>query len=329
MLAEAVRAPGAAVDHQRLADAMVRTVAYADVFGFALTPAEVQRYLIGMAASRAAIATQLAAASADGLASRLSRVDGLITLAGREHLAPRRQDRRSGSAQLWPRAVRYARAVGSLPFVRMVAVSGALAAGNAVPDDDIDLFIVTETGRLWLARAGSIAVVRMARVEGHELCPNYLLAETRLRLDDRDLYAASEIGRMVPVVGRSVYDRMRALNAWTSQLLPNASGPPTEAAQRAAAWRPVASAAERALRTRLGSALESWERGRKVARFRDLAAEAGDDAGAGFSADRCKGHFVSHRRRIRDAYEARCRMYGTEPMWTIPPDLSDRAESGS
>jgi hypothetical protein len=39
---------------------------------------------------------------------------------------------------------------------------------------------------------------------------------------------------------------------------------------------------------------------------------------AAFTADRCKGHFASHRQRIRDAYVTRCRALGVEPLWELP-----------
>ena len=296
-----------------IVESIIRTVAYADVFDFAPDGDELQRYLIGARASRSEVGAGLARARIDG---SLAIRDGHITLPGRSELGAIRQAREPASALLMRRALRFARAVGSLPFVCMVAISGAVAARNAVAGDDIDLFLVTAPERLWLARAGAIAVVRLAGLGGDELCPNYLLSESALGLDERDLYAATELAHLVPVVGRPVYDRLRSANPWTRQLLPNAAGPPTEMDELSPLLPAMREMAESLLATRLGARLEGWEQDRKVARFR-AKAQASDDGwlDSAFAADRCKGHFESHRARIREAYEARSRAAGVEPVW--------------
>jgi len=316
------RVPGSAGPIPRAADptleaAIVRAVAYADIFDFALTPGELMRYLVGSRATTREVETALAASAR--LGGRISSTDGFVMLHGRVELAAMRAGRRAEADRVLPRALRYARAVGSLPFVRMVAISGALAAGNAVPDADIDLFVVTESGRLWLARAASIAVVRFVARAGDELCPNYLLAETALELDERDLYAANELAHLVPVVGRPVYDRLREANPWVRDLLPNADGAPTADPDARRLIPRAVGLAEAGLRTPLGDLAEAWEQRRKVARFRAQASEAGPDGDseAHFAADRCKGHFESHRRRIRAAYEQRVRACGVEPLWEV------------
>lgn len=304
-----------------LAAAIIRTVAYADVFDFAPTIDEVHRYLIG--ASGTPTAVRMALSGTHPVSGSVAVRSGHVTLPGRRDLVAVRLQRSAETARLLRRAVRYARAVGSLPFVRMVAISGALAAGNAVSGDDIDLFVVTSADRLWLARAGSIAVVRFVALRGDELCPNYLLAETALAMDERDLYAATELAHLVPVVGWPVYQRLRQANRWAADHLPEADGAPelTAGVRLVTAGEPsllpvLRSAAEALLRTPLGSTLEAWERGRKVARFRSRAAGS-DEAWAdtAFAVDRCKGHFESHRARIRVAYEQRARSAGVEPLW--------------
>jgi hypothetical protein len=186
----------------------------------------------------------------------------------------------------------------------MVAVTGALAVGNATDDGDIDLMVVTAPDRLWLARAGAIAVVRYAAGRGDELCPNYFLSDHVLEMDTPDLYSAHELAQMVPVTGIEVYRALRAANPWTNALLPNAGGPPFAPPLRRPVMRRLRPLAEQVLRTPVGGGLEAWERSRKVARFRARAVAAGVSE-AGFGPDRCKGHFDGHAARIRDAYEAR------------------------
>jgi hypothetical protein len=73
------------------------------------------------------------------------------------------------------------------------------------------------------------------------------------------------------------------------------------------------------LGTPLGTALEQWERQRKIARFSQQQRGARDngagneEAEAQFSADWCKGHFEGHANRILDAYQERLRALQVEP----------------
>lgn len=295
--------------------AALRAVAYADVFDFAMTIPELHRYLVGEAATSGELTALLAAEPRGPLTGRVSVTNGLATLPGRERLAALRPERRRDSARAWPVARRYARAVASLPFVRMVGITGGLAAGNSVPGADIDLMVVTETDHVWLTRAGTIALVRIAARDGHELCPNYFLAEHALELPDRDLYAAHELAQMVPIAGPVTYARARAANGWVRSYLPNAGGaPPTHGFARPILG-PLRPLAERVLRTPFGRAAERWEQTRKIERFRALARASGSTGEAAFGPDRCKGHFEAHGARIREAYLARVRALGVEPRW--------------
>jgi hypothetical protein len=293
-----------------LGAAVLRTLAYADVFDFALTSAELHRYLVGVRATPHEVALAVADLG-DAVVAR----HGLVALAGRDGLLDLRTVRRHASARMWPAALRYAQAVGSLPFVRMVAVTGALACGNATDDGDIDLMVVTAPDRLWLARAATILVVRHASGRGDELCPNYFVADHLLELDPRDLYGAHELAQMVPVTGLEVYRRLRATNQWSFELLPNAGGPPFRPPSRQEVLRRLRPLAEGPLRTPLGSAVERWERTRKVTRLRSEAIANGG-AEAAFDAHRCKGHLDGHATRIRDEYERRVRSLGLEPSWS-------------
>src|SRR6266699_1902963 len=129
--------------------AVVKSVAYADVFDYPLQAAEIHRYLHGVAGSWDATATALARCCARG---QVSHRDGFYMLAGREGLVNLRRRRAVQAERLWPTAVKYGHVIAGLPFVRMVAVTGSLAWDNVNDAGDIDYLIVTEAGRLWLCR---------------------------------------------------------------------------------------------------------------------------------------------------------------------------------
>jgi hypothetical protein len=290
--------------YSALERAIIQAVVYADIFDSALTPAEIRRYLVDVAASL----EQVEAALGAGLIPEaLSCSQGCIVLPQRESAAELRRQRAQLAERLWPRAIRYGQLIGRLPFVRMVAVTGALAVDNVEPSADIDYMIVTETGRLWVCRALIIAVVRLAAVRGDVICPNYLLAEHALAISERTLYAARELAQMVPVCGHAVYGQLRAANAWADGLLPNAAGAPRDVAEARLGRQWARGLAEWALRGRLGALAERWEMRRKI---RKLSRHAGAGAEAAFCADWCKGHFGGHGQRTLAAYQQRLRAVG-------------------
>ena len=279
--------------------AILQAVAYADVFEYPLTADEIHRYLVGMQANRAAVRSVLATMSG----RLLSRSGRYFTLAGRESAIETRRGRAARAADYWRRAVRYGHAIGNLPFVRMVAVTGALAMDN-MADSDIDYLVVTEPGRLWLCRALVVGVVRAAGFRGTELCPNYFLSERALVLSERNLFTAHEVTQMVPVSGMRTYQQMRELNRWTDAYLPNATGAPRRiAAVEPQRWR-GGRILEHALRSRLATPLERWEMSRKM---RKLGRRGNGHAEAAFGPDWCKGHFGDHGKLTLARYEERLR----------------------
>ena len=289
--------------------AMVETVAYADVFDCALTEPELHRYLVGVGADRAAVRTALANDRVEGV--YLRRSGTYVTLSGRERLVERRRQCAEHGARLWPQASRYGALLARFPFVRLVAVSGALAVDNVGMHGDIDYFIVTEPDRLWLCRGLVIGVVRWAARLGITLCPNYFLSERVLALHPPSLFAAHEITQMVPVGDTPTYHRFRQLNRWTDRFLPNAGGAP-RVIETAAAVRPRWSrAAERAGRTGWGGRVERWEQTRKIRRFSRRA--RGHDE-ARFSAEWCKGHFGGYGERVRRGLRDRLRALELVPQ---------------
>ncbi|MBK8902033.1 MAG: hypothetical protein IPM53_12670 [Anaerolineaceae bacterium] len=283
-----------------LEQAIWRTVAYVDLFDYPLTAVEIHRYLEGVAATPSAVATTLVGSPA--LADCLSHHEGFFCLSGREAIVEIRRERRLRSQQWWPEAVRYGRRMAQLPFVRMVAVTGSLAMNNVGDEADIDYFLVTENGRLWLARALVIGIVRLAARRGIVLCPNYFVAESALTLPERNLYTAREIVQMVPLFGHAVYDRLRQHNCWACDFLPNADGPPLVQIPEPEPAHWPQTVAELPLRTPLGGWLEQWEQQRKIARLKSQQNGSGESC---FTAVICKGHFQAHQHRTLTAYEQR------------------------
>lgn len=282
-----------------LETAVWRTLAYVDVFDYPLTAVEIHRYLVETSATLAEVKSVLANQRFTG--KYLYRSGPFFALPGREKSIAVRQHRAEIASQLWPVALRYGRLLASLPFSRMVAVTGSLAVDNTAADGDIDYLIVAANGRVWLNRVFAIAIVRLAARHGYTLCPNYILAECALFFPDHNLYIAHEVTQMIPLSGLPVYHHIRRENSWTYTFLPNADGPPRTVANGRAPYHHLRHLAELPLRTPLGRWLDQWEMQRKIRKFQPHTINPETD----FSADWCKGHFDAHKQYTLAAYQTR------------------------
>ena len=295
-------------------DALVATVAYGDLFDYALTRGEIHRYLIGVPAS----IDEVCALLSDSLLQPppITVQHSFVTMRGRESLILTRKRREAAASHLWQQAIGYRPLLARLPFIRMVAVTGTLAMNNADPNSDIDLFVVTSPGRLWLARAFIIGVVRLATLRGITLCPNYLISQRALRVRDQNIFTAHELAQMVPILGLRTYRHMMSLNGWVLDYLPNTMvhtawlGPDTDN-------RPLAkSISESVLSSPPVDVLERWEMRRKSARFARKQAIAGGSE-ADFGPDWCKGHFDGHGQRTLRQYHDRLQSLGIEGVLSL------------
>jgi hypothetical protein len=199
-----------------LDDAIWKTIAYAGLFQYPLRLDELCRRLMDVEATEQQIAACLGGAS---LASRVRFDGGFIHPRGSEDWILRRQSRGEHTRRLLARHDRALTALAAFPFVRMVALSGACAHGNAT-DDDVDVFLVTCRARLWLTTLLLMAASKAAGLR-RSLCINYIVAEDGLALPERDRFTAAEIVALQPLAGRTVYRRFVEANRWGAPLHPN------------------------------------------------------------------------------------------------------------
>ena len=294
--------------------AVLEALAYSDIFDYPLRLNELHGYL----PVRAEEGELLGAL--ESLNGRLGQKDGFRFLAGREEIVEIRKRREARSQQLLPIALTYGRILGSLPFIRMVALTGSLAVMNLSKNADFDYMLVAAPRRVWTARLFALALNRAANLFGHTLCPNLIVSETALEWSLHDLYSARELCQMIPITGLDVYHRLMEANGWTKEFLPNANrslplqsaagfrGRQSMAAQSPSPlWRLLRRSlrlllemTEWVLRGRLGDWLEAWEMTRKIARF---SKQAGFGEETVFTDEVCQGNFHHHRKRTRDAFE--------------------------
>jgi hypothetical protein len=197
--------------------------------------------------------------------------------------------------------------------VRLVGVTGSLAANNATADADIDYILIAAPERLWLVRALAIGVVRLARTSGVSVCPNLLLTTNALALPHQDVYTAHELLQMVPLSGSDVYAELRAQNRWVDHILPNRSALAQAVPPLGQIANKIKTLAEMGLGGPLGTRIDGWESQRKIGRFRSAGTQGR------FSRDVCEGHYGNHRDHILLEWRRRCAQIGV----VVPPSFSD------
>ncbi len=203
-----------------LDDAILGAVTYAALFDYPLTLPQV-RETLGVPASVAEIAARLH--SSPWLRAVVAHRGGMVYPVGRHELPGVRRRR---EAITLPRLRGDAPAIGlltGLPFVRAVAISGSLAHLNA--DDgaaagDLDLFVVTAPGRVWMVTVVALAVAHL-RGWRQRLCLNYVVSDDALAVPSPDLFTANQIAHLRPLSGEDTYRRFVQANPFVGVHYPN------------------------------------------------------------------------------------------------------------
>lgn len=303
-----------------LARAILQTVAYSDIFDYPLTARELHRYLTGVHVSLEEV---VQAVEKEDI---VARTGDYFTLPGREEIVRIRMQREAHSRELMPRAIQYGRVLGTLPYIRMVALTGSLAVMNVSKDQDFDYMLVTAPGRLWTARAFALAFNRFTRLQGYTLCPNLIVSETTLEWRLHDLYSAHELYQMIPISGMNVYSKLIKANEWAKKFLPN--GWQTSEAPKNGETSGVSllKFLELPLQGKLGDQFEKWEMNRKIARF---SKQPGFGEETIFNAEVCQGNFHHHRKWTYTAFEEKLNALAAVPDGEMALTQSPRTAIGA
>lgn len=237
--------------------AVLRALAYHQVFGHPLAASEVWDALDSPGIARAAVAAALDVLVDRGIVETrpgldrywIAGMDAGIDLPARRAVANQR------AADHLPQAEAIGRGLMRFPFIDAVAISGSLSKGVLAETGDYDFFVVTRTGRLWIAR--SLLMIYARRLPSREwLCTNYVVDRSALVFTRQDPFTATELATLIPVSGHRILADMRRANGWAADHRPNMAPlpvvdePPLPLARRVAEAvfaGPVGDLADRAL----------------------------------------------------------------------------------
>jgi hypothetical protein len=280
--------------------AILATVVYGDLFDAAVGVDDLARTCLGVQIDAAEVRRRARQAPLSELMI-LDATESVVTLRGREHLVARREEGVRRTAELMQRHARVISALATLPFIRMLALSGGTAHKNARGGDDIDLFVVAAGGRAYTAYTMLFMVSRLTKTRG-VVCPNYLVDEDHLEIAyHHDLFTAHQAISMVPIAGMEVFARfVNANDEWIRKLYPGYSPRPPAATLGRPGLQGVFERGVELAGDRLEQLLRVVWRlhlGRRVARA------TGSDLVLGGGI--LKLHLSDHRRRVLDRFEQR------------------------
>ena len=199
---------------------ILRALLYSDVFRYPLTKNEIR-----MNSSMAGITQEEINSELLVLVKRkLVKTDGEFYFlpANKELIIRNRKEGNKKAEQFIKIAFRISRFISCFPFVKGVFISGSVSKGYADHNSDIDYFIVTEPGRLWIARTLLILFKKVFLLNSRKyFCLNYFIDSNHLEIPDKNFFTAKELSHLVPVFNEAIHKKILESNKWISSYLPN------------------------------------------------------------------------------------------------------------
>lgn len=231
-----------------LAQDIIRTIRFFDIFNYPLTPLETHRLYLRGESSPSLIkegdrgvdfTTVLTTLSQLVTEKKLSTLHGFYFLPGREELVEKRRSCQIMAIPRWDIALRAFRWLRSVPFIKMAALCNMNPIDAVRPESDIDVFIITAPRRLWLARAFTTTLFALTGVWRSQsapsmrvkdkLCLSFFVSQgaqdlAPLQRQPYDPYLLEWVALLAPMYegGAGAMDSFWQANSWIKKYLPNA-----------------------------------------------------------------------------------------------------------
>lgn len=108
------------------------------------------------------------------------------------------------------------------PFVRAVMVTGSLSKKSQSPKADIDFFVITMPGRLWLCRTFLMIFKKIFLLNSKKyFCINYFIDSVNLEIPEKNIFTATELAYLQPMNNTALFRQFMDANAWMKTYFPN------------------------------------------------------------------------------------------------------------
>ncbi len=202
--------------------ALLETLTYSAIFQYPLTAREISERLLELRLAPDKV--EQALVSSPVLGRLFERTEGYFHPLGKSEWVPLRRSREERSTGRLRENRRLLRWICSIPFTRLVALSGSAAHLNMNGGGDIDLFIVTRGRKVWTV---AVAILLLSKLLGRRrwICFNFLVSDRRLALRLDDLFSANQLVHLRPLIGGETLRRLLEANPSVKRFYPNAPPP--------------------------------------------------------------------------------------------------------
>ncbi len=173
-------------------EAIIEVIAFFDLFDYPLTSWEI--WIFGNwkfgdnQVNKVKYQDVINVLEGEKLNNIVEQKNGFYFFAGRENIIKTRMARYNYTDKKIKRALRVAKLFKFIPWIKIIAVSNIIGSHNLKKKSDIDFFIITEPGRIWITRffcAGLMELLGLRPKEGDEqdkICLSFFVSEEAMDL---------------------------------------------------------------------------------------------------------------------------------------------------
>ncbi|MEO1436306.1 MAG: nucleotidyltransferase domain-containing protein [Bacteroidota bacterium] len=197
---------------------ILQTLLYYDIFSYPLSGDEIRAHI------QTAIPADTFDRSLQALIDKswIFQYQGYFSTQDQPSWGQERITRGERSKKYVKIAYRMGKLIASFPFVSGVYVSGSLSKQWIDDEGDIDYFIITRPGRLWIARTFLVLFKKLFLFNSHKyFCVNYFIDEDHLEIEEKNRFTATEIVTLLPIAGKELFIKFRTANQWVKSYFPN------------------------------------------------------------------------------------------------------------
>lgn len=222
------------MENALLKRAIIETISFFSLFEYPLTASELARWFKSNAPVSEGEIFTVARAYVKEEGSQIGFKNGFFFLCGHEQSIEYRMQNFLTHISKFLKARRAARCIAWIPFVRMIAICNTVAMSASKNLSDIDFFIVSKAGRLWLVRLFTVLILHCARLRRHgryianRICLSFYVADDSLNLSpmclpEGDIYLTYWPTQLVLLFNKNAtYETFARENIWVQKILPNA-----------------------------------------------------------------------------------------------------------
>ncbi len=146
----------------------------------------------------------------------------ILGIKGNSAAVAKRLKGNKGADDIMETAYRYSKKVSSFPFVEGICLSGGLSKNYYDETGDIDFFIITKPGRLWICRTLLILKYKLLpKAKKKFWCVNYFISSDSLAIPENNVFTGTELAYLIPTVNYRIYQNILTKNNWYKSRFPN------------------------------------------------------------------------------------------------------------